>query len=253
MSKVLKTLKGLNPSHMDNIIPEEHDILIVGERKKGEDGDSKTIKFPWTTKPSADALEAKVRKNKYLRCFFRRAGAVVTSATEGHEDEEVFAGDKRPQAGNIFKNDQKELYIFLLKKLEKGKYEEVDETEDGLPIVRIKAKTMGSVVSMTTPRYVPHSRKGGVKKALKATKYDHKTDSYKKGVEVVMMHTQFFADHSDCQNIWPLAVKVYESQVEPYLEEEVTIKKKKGNKKSKEKLSSKLANDEPGNEDTTED
>jgi hypothetical protein len=240
-NEILELLRDLNGDKLQNIVPEEHDILVVGKRKSDKDGDSKKINFDFTTSPSTAAIDAGVKKSKYLRVSFKRSGSITKS--KHNDEEESFKGGKRAQAGNVFKNTQRDLYDFILNKLKANKYDIVSETDDGDPIVRLKATAFGARVSVTVPDYNPQTRdKDGNRKALTSpATYDPETDTFKKNQPVVLNVYRFFADVDDIEELEAVAARHYRKQVRPYEVGTVVVKTKKGGKKVKEKLEATLA------------
>ena len=262
----LTKIKQLNPTLQNGMInAEEYDILIVGRNVTDtESGQVKKINFTMTTNPTKDAGGAGVTKQNYLRAEFTRSGSVVKNAS----GEDSFKGSKKPQAGNIFKNTQPNLYNFLLKKLKEkdaeGKQTGFDIIGDKdviegdktvkRPMVRVHATVWGARVSLTVPKYRLTRRDAEGKRInLTGPKYDAKTDKYLKDAPRTAITMRFFADIDDLEEVESLAVRLYESTVMPYETGETVIVETKGNevKQTVESETITEENEENATEDTT--
>jgi len=214
----LARLIELNPelANKSHYIAEEHDVIIAGEKRKDEEGNSAGLKFDLKTKPNEAAAAAGIKSNKYLRASFKRSGSVTASVE--NDGEESFRGSKKAQSSNVFKNTQTDMYNFLLNKLnahtkENPTYELIGKTDDGLTLVRVKATVAGAVINLTVPRYKPQTRVDGKRSNLKATTYNEDTDKYEKNQDVILMNAKFFADLDDIDAIKSVAVRHYEKHV----------------------------------------
>jgi len=263
----LDKIKQLNPNLANGMIaPEEYDILVVGRKVTGAEGQTAKIKFTETTKPTDAAKAAGVESQHYLRASFTKSGAVVTSDVD--PSRKSFKGSKKAQPGNIFKNTQTNLFNFISQVLgEKdeegnqtgfevvGDIRVVEGTETKIrPIVRVKATVWGAKVSLTVPKYKLTTRDAAGKRMnLTGPKYDPKTDTYKTNAVATSLTLRFFADIDDLEEIESLAVKQYERFVMPYELGETTTVEVKGNEVKQTVESDPITLDEelPPEEDET--
>ena len=248
----LDKIKSLNPTLANGaIIAEEYDVLVVGRKVSGKDGEKAKLKFVEGTNPTAAAKEAGVTTQQYLRASFAKSGAVVASGE--NSGEESFRGSKKPQPGNIFKNDRTNLFNFIVGKLKAEEYDEVGDlivVEKGesikRPVVRVRATVWGAKVSLTVPRYKLTERNAsGARVDLTGPKYNPKTDKYDKNASRTAITLRFWADIDDLEEVESLAVSQYERFVMPYETGETIIQETKGNTTTVKVESEPISEDDP--------
>lgn len=198
-------------------------VISVAKKVKGADGETDQYKFVQTSDRQIPGIKG---KSLYLRASFKKAGEKVKTLLQNGEERTAFRGSKRSTPGNIFKNQQPNLFNFMVEELKLGDkgYKEVGKDSDGNVIVETNALVYGKRIAVNVPTYTPMSTdEDGKRKKLTGTKYDPKTDSYIENAPVTMDVFRFFADEDDLEELLGVATKLVDRQVMPYVTKSRTV------------------------------
>lgn len=221
----LEIIKEMNPWLVNNMIPaEEFDMILIGKRVSGAEGEDDKIKFDLISDPRADAIEAGVEKGLYLRVLCTRVGGIELSENKKDVNAKSWRASKRKHPYNIFKNSQEDLYNWLMQSIKAGEYTKLPDTEvleNGKtvkrPVIKLINTIWGKAIGMTVPEYKIMIR-GASGKLVPWTgpKYNPKTDKYDKNAPRVNNILRIFVDEEDLAEVEGLAVKQYDRTVRPY-------------------------------------
>lgn len=221
MSKTAEILRQMNPGFFDEpqvAMPYACTISAKSSEKDAK-GNVTSMKFVQTSDRQIPGITG---KSLYLRASFKKAGEQV-KVMVNNEERIAFRGSKRSTPGNIFKNQQPNLFNFMVEELKAGNYKPAGKDNDKNDMVEAHALVYGKKIAINVPTYVPQSTdEEGKRKALTGTRYDAEKDEYVTNQEVTMNVFRFFADEDDLDELLSLAVRLVDRQVMPYTKETVT-------------------------------
>jgi hypothetical protein len=238
MSNTKEILRHMNPELFATTqVAEPYDALIsVAEVVNDAEGEGKSFKFAQKSKKDIPGMP----KSVYFRASFTKTDSVIDTLLDSGITRPGFKGSKKPQAGNIFKNQQPSLFNRLAIELTAKRFEESGKDSDGHIQVTPNMMVFGKKVSVSVPIYKPQDDQG----SLKGTRYDPKTRKYVENQPVSMGVYRFFADVDDLEELIDVAAKLVDRWVMPFVTETVTIIKETAGSVSKETKESSLSAEE---------
>jgi hypothetical protein len=224
MSQTKKILEDMNPGLFipGSQVAVPHSVIVSEDKARAVKNDKGEVIEHRFVKTSDRDIPG-MPKSKYLRASFKKAGEQVQVALDNGETRRAFRGSKRAQAGNIFKNQQPNLFNLLADELREKKYTKAGTDNDGNAMVEADLLVYGKKISVNVPTYIPQETdENGKRKGLTATKFDPKTGQYVENATVHMGVYEFFADEDDLDKLLEVAARLVDRHVIPYVTEKIT-------------------------------